>query len=93
MTPKQLFAEFKEGFPNRKFSAGLLVAMIDFLVELGLPDGRIRTLDGLYAKYPRQTRVSGNRPANTLVVDAGERKIGLRPFYNRIEKQFISDES
>lgn len=42
MTPDELFNQFEAGFPGRKFTAGLLVALIDFLVEPVLRKGLTR---------------------------------------------------
>ncbi|NBC14114.1 MAG: hypothetical protein GVY09_12370 [Gammaproteobacteria bacterium] len=35
MTPDELFAQFTAGFAARRFSAGLMIAFIDFYLKLG----------------------------------------------------------
>ena len=89
MKPDDLFAEFQAGFEGRKFSAGLLVAIIDFLIELGIPDNRISSYEDLIKCFPRQTRTSAGRPANTLIVMRPDKStLSLRGFYNEIERQY-----
>ena len=39
MTPEKLYAAFESGFARRKFSAGLLIAFIDFLTSTSLGVG------------------------------------------------------
>ena len=45
MTPSELYGEFTASFARRKFIAGLLVAFIDFLAELGVPDLQLSAFD------------------------------------------------
>ena len=92
MTPEEVLASVKESFANRKFAAGLLVAMIDLLLELDVPSLGASSFADVLAEYPRQTTVAGGRPANTLVVDVGDGKtLSLRPFYNKVERHFHVD--
>lgn len=86
MTPGELFLEFERGFAGRKFSAGLLVALIDMLTELGVPGSGLTSYEELIARFPRQMRTSANKPANTLILmrDDG-RTLSLRPAYNAAE--------
>jgi len=49
-----VYADMLNGFRARKFSAGLLVAFIDFLLELKVPGAGFKDLDAVLAKYPRQ---------------------------------------
>jgi hypothetical protein len=87
MTADELFEDFKAGFPKRKFSAGLLIAMVNFLRSLDVI-GDLPTLTGLLEKYPQQTLTNQGKRANTLIVKAGDRLISLRPFYNEAETYF-----
>jgi hypothetical protein len=93
MTPEELYKDFEAGFPKRKFSAGLLVAFIDFLNELGAPGQKFQSLDDFLAAYPRRQTTAAGHHANTLIVDrrgdAGT--LSLRPFYNQAERFFRAE--
>lgn len=93
MTVNELFRDFEKGFAGRKFSAGLLIAFIDFLKELGVPGQKFKSLDDMLEKYPRQIQTSAGQRANQLIVArAGSLKtIGLRPFYNKVEQFFRAE--
>lgn len=92
MKSKDLFAEFATGFEGRKFSAGLLVAFIDFLNQLGTPGSNFKSFDELMTAYPRRLTTAAGKRANTLIVDIGDDKtLGLRPFYNAAERFFRSE--
>jgi hypothetical protein len=92
MTPEDLFAEFEKGFPGRKFSAGLLVALIDMFVDLDVPGAGIGSYAELIDRFPRQTQTSGNKRANTLILMRPDGKTtSLRPFYNRIETYYRAE--
>lgn len=58
MTPDQLFKQFTDGFSDRKFSAGLLVAFIDFFVSLDTPGQQLHSFDEFLTSYPRQERTT-----------------------------------
>ena len=68
MTPDRLFSEFENGFPGRKFSAGLLIAFIDLFKKLDVPSMHARNLDDVLAAFPRQMTTSRGKRANTLIV-------------------------
>jgi hypothetical protein len=92
MTPDELFAEFKSGFPARKFTAGLLVALIDLLAALEVPGAGIGSYDELIEAFPRQTTTAGGKRANTLILMKPDGKtLSLRPFYNQAEKFYRAD--
>ena len=80
MTPDELYRNFEAGFARRKFSAGLLIAFIDFLTELGVPERHFSTFDEFLTAYPRQETTAAGHHANTLIVHrgAGARTLGLR---------------
>jgi hypothetical protein len=63
MTAQELYKEFESGFRKRKFSAGLLVAFIDFLKDLNVPGQSFKSLDAMLKKYPRRQTLP--RPATT----------------------------
>jgi hypothetical protein len=90
MTPDELYKDFEAGFPRRKFSAGLLVAFIDFLSELGTPGQKFNSFDDFLATYARQLTTAAGHHANTLIVDRGgdAGTLSLRPFYNKAEQFF-----
>lgn len=91
MNVNELFQDFEEGFPKRKFSAGLLIAFIDFLKHLGVPGQNFTGLDDLLAKYPRQQITAAGHHANTLIVARGGGTLSLRPFYNEAERFFRAE--
>ncbi len=89
MTPDQLYAACVEGFKRRKFLAGLLVAFIDFLVDLGVPAMGLSGFDDFLKRFPAQEETGGGQRANTLIVKLPDgRTLSLRPFYNKIEAFF-----
>lgn len=93
MTPDELFSQVEQQFRTRKFSAGLLVAFIDFLTELGVPENPLTGWEAFLERFPRQATLPGGRQANTLVVSRGEdRTLGIRMAYNRVEDYFRSQE-
>ena len=92
MTPDDLFDEFSRGFEGRKFSAGLLIAFIDFLAFLGAPQEGFGDLESLLRKHPRQMLTGAGKRANTLIVAVGDRTVRLRPFYNAAERYFRAEQ-
>ncbi len=93
MTSDALYSNFQAGFPKRKFSAGLLIAFIDFLNELGVPGRKFNSLDDVLAIYARQQTTAAGHHANTLIVDrgGGAGTLSLRPFYNKAEQFFRAE--
>lgn len=61
MTPDVLYKDFEAGFTKRKFSAGLLVAFIDFLSELGATGRKFET----WMIFSPPMRVAKPRPQVT----------------------------
>jgi len=93
MNANQLFKDFEKGFPKRKFSAGLLIAFIDFLKILDVPKQKFKSLDDMLKKYPRRETTAAGHHANTLIVDCGGEAgtLSLRPFYNEAERFFRAE--
>lgn len=93
MNVDQLFQHFEKGFPKRKFSAGLLIAFIDFLKDLKIPGQKFADLDAVLKKYPRRETTAAGHHANTLIVDRGGTAgtVSLRPFYNAAEQFFRAE--
>lgn len=92
MTPEALYEEFVKGFPARKFSAGLLVAFINFLIKLEAHKLKAKSLADVLVTHQRQTITAAGKRANTLIVslpDGGT--LSLRPFYNEVERFFRSE--
>jgi len=93
VTPQELLRDFESQFAKRKFVAGLLLALMDFVRELGATDGKFDSLDHLFAEFPLQETTRQGKRANTLIVEvAGEagskRNLSIRPFYNKHETFF-----
>lgn len=93
MKAKELFQEFEKGFPKRKFSAGLLIAFIDFLKDLNVPGQKLNSFREMLKKYPRREMTVAGQHANTLIIDRGANlgTMSLRPFYNDVERFFRSE--
>lgn len=92
MTNHEIFREFAQGFARRKFSAGLLIAFIDFLRALDAPNLSVKSFQGFLGAYPRQERLSSGAMVNTLVVKRPDGSVtSIRPYYNQIELFFRSE--
>jgi hypothetical protein len=91
MTAQELLESFEAGFAARRFSAGLLIAFVDFFTELGTPALQLANFDAFLASFPRQTTTSAGKRANTLIVARGNATLSLRPFYNDAERFFRAD--
>ncbi|MDR2032320.1 MAG: hypothetical protein LBP86_08750 [Azoarcus sp.] len=92
MTQDELFIEFEKGFSARKFTAGLLIAFIDFYMELGVPGQGFNSHIDVIARFPRQLLTNSGKRANTLIVSTGDGKtLSLRPFYNSAERFFRAE--
>lgn len=93
MNKDALYLQFEQGFKKRKFSAGLLVALIDFFLDLKTPTGKFKDFAAFLAKYPKQDQTAGKDKANTLIVKVSANKtLGIRPFYNKVEDYFRAQE-
>ncbi len=92
MSPEELYDDFVVAFRRRKFTAGLLVALIDFFRHLGTGGAGLRDFDDFLARFPRQTETRAGHRANTLIVDDGAgATVSLRPFYNEAERFFRAE--
>jgi hypothetical protein len=99
-TPADLLDEVKSEFKGkrgRKFSAGLLVALIDLMRYLDSPSLGFKGAADFYAKFPRQTETAAGKAANTLIIKTGtdakgkDKTASIRTFYNEVEHFFRSD--
>lgn len=50
MTPAEIFDDFRSAFKTRKFTASLLVAFIDFVVEPAVPALALVSLEDRLAR-------------------------------------------
>lgn len=92
MTPEEVLDDFRAAFRTRKFTGGLLVAFIDFLSELAVPDRNLGSLEAFFTRFERQMYTATGNLANTLIVDRGDgRRLSIRPFYNKVEHYFRAD--
>jgi hypothetical protein len=92
MTPDALYDEFVAGFPARKFSAGLLIAFINFYKQLGVPHLKAKSFADVLARFPPQSKTAAGKRANTLIVALdGGRTLSLRPAYNEAERFFRAE--
>lgn len=92
MTPDQIFDEFVDDFARRKFVGGLLVALIDFVLELEVPDSGVSSFEDLLEEFPRQERTRAGDRANTLIVQQEDGStLSIRPAYNRAERLFKAE--
>lgn len=93
MNKDALYLQFEQGFKKRKFSAGLLVALIDFFIDLDTPNGKFKDFAAFLAKYPAQAQTAGKDTANTLIVKVSASATkGIRPFYNKVETYFRAEQ-
>jgi hypothetical protein len=92
MTPENLYTQFVNGFPARKFSAGLLIALIDLYMALDIPGSGYKDFSNVLLRYPKQDTTGANKRANTLIVGLADgRTLSLRPFYNAAERFFRAE--
>ena len=92
MTPDELYIDFTSSFQGRKFTAGLLIAFIDFTSSLGTPDLKLLSFHDFLDRFRRQERTAAGARANTLIVDrGGGRTLSIRPFYNKAEHYFRAE--
>lgn len=92
MTPQELFKDFETGFAGRKFSAGLLIAFIDFFKKIDAPTLGAADFDAVLKSFPRQLTTAAGKRANTLIVALpGGGTLSLRPFYNEAERFFRAE--
>lgn len=92
MTPEELLRDFEAGFAARRFSAGLLIAFVDFFTRLDTPGLQLANFDRFLTLFPRQTTTNAGKRANTLIVAlGGDETLSLRPFYNEAERFFRAE--
>ena len=92
MTPDELYNDFTRSFRGRKFTAGLLVAFIDFLGALGATELRLSSFNDFIGRFERQPRTATGARANTLIVKKGKgQTLSIRPFYNKAERYFRAE--
>lgn len=93
MTPDELYEDFEKGFSKRRFSAGLLVAFIDFLRDLKTPELGLANFEEFLGRFPRREKTASGNRANTLIVETGDgnKTSSLRPFYNAVEDFFRAE--
>lgn len=83
-----LYSSVVVDFSKRgKFVAGLLITFIDFLRELGFPDGQVRSYEDFCQKLPPVEFHRGKK-VNQLMVKSGGKIYSIRPHYNRIQAFF-----
>jgi len=94
MTPEQLLDEFRTVFDRRRFSAGLLIAFIRFLRDLGAFGRGFASLDDFLQAFPLSAVSARGGQANALTVEvpdsrrARPRLVSIRPAYNEVETFF-----
>ncbi len=85
----ELVGSASSEFKQRKFSAGLLIAMIDLLDSLEKIDGSFSSYAELTERFPRQSTTTRGGRAVTLILRTGPNStVSLRPFYNDVERLF-----
>lgn len=92
MTVEKIHEQFVEEFRRRRFVGGLLPAIIDFLMELGLPRDDVRSFSDLVKAFPQQTMTAQGKRANTFIVQTEDGKtLSIRPFYNKAEQFYKAE--
>lgn len=95
MTPEQILAEVIANFESgqrRKFLPGLLIAFIDFFLQLDTPSLKAKSLKDVFKAYPRQEKTAQGQKANTLIVKRGGKNLSIRPFYDAATRFFRVDQ-
>jgi len=88
VSPSELLAEVQGQFSRRKFAAGLAIAFIDFLSDIGAVGAGLTSFDSFLTQYPRQTKTGAGGTANTLIVrlpDGTTRSI--RKYYDPVQQE------
>jgi hypothetical protein len=91
MTPGKILGEVIDNFDagqGRHFLPGLLMAFIDFLLELDAPSLKAKSLKDFFATYPRQEKTAQGKKANTLIVKRYNKHVSIRTYYNHAETFF-----
>ena len=88
MTSAELLTLVEAEFGHRRFSAGLLIAFIDFIEALGVPAMHLSGTADFFAAFPQQTVFKGGKQVNTLIVQRATGTLSIRSFYNAAEKMF-----
>lgn len=83
----EVYEEFVRGFRSRKFSAGLLTALIDMFLHMGTPARHLENFQSFEAVYP-PLELNRRGAANTLTVNFNGTQLTLRRFYDLIETSF-----
>lgn len=88
MSPSELLADVQSQFPRRKFAAGLAIAFIDFLKDIGVVDAGISNYQEFLKRFPRQMKTAAGGSANTLIValPGGVTK-SIRKFYDHAQQE------
>lgn len=88
MNPDEILEQVRAGFQRRKFSAGLAMAFIDFLIGIGAVDDDLTDYPSFLKKYPRRETTERGEKANTLIVELhGGGTKSIRFFYDRVQNE------
>ena len=92
MTLNEIFSEVQHEFRQRKFSAGLALAFIDFLDGIGALGREFKDYSEFLVTYPRREQTERGTRANTLIVQLpdGSTK-SIRYFYDRVQEQIRAE--
>jgi hypothetical protein len=92
VTPDELLADAEKSFGEARFSAGLLVAFIDLMVEVGSPGRGYVSFGALLGDFPLRERTAAGKPIKQLELDlGGGRRAAIRGKYNKIETFFRAE--
>lgn len=89
MTANQILDEVAANFDagqRRRYLPGLLIALIDFFLEIDSPKLKARNLEEVFRKFPKQEKTLQGHKANTLIVKRNGKNVSIRTFYNAAER-------
>lgn len=95
MTSDELYSDFEAVFSSRgRFVAGLLIAFINFLTALQVPEYHFNSFEEFLRVFPRQLTTATGKRANTLIVQrhGQTRTLSIRPAYNKAEQFFRAEQ-
>ncbi|MDP8245044.1 MAG: hypothetical protein P9L94_13245 [Candidatus Hinthialibacter antarcticus] len=88
---EEIIQKFKLEFEKRKFFAGLLISIIDFVQYLKSVEPDFSSFNSMIERFPKVENTSTGKKANTLIVQLDDKTISLRPFYNTVESLIRSE--
>ena len=88
MSSAELLADVQSQFSRRKFAAGLAIAFIDFLKDIGAIGAGLADYQDFISRFPRQTKTAAGASANTLIVAVSPSATkSIRKYYDQVQQE------